>query len=237
RFEEYLNERSGIKAFDHLPVKPHGAVDAPLVALQTLLSIVARSQCFDDGLSGEFTRIHRQINAGGKNRVHETGSVADANQPAIDKPPVAIREISGRLHCADETGVVHPLAQDAAGLHNAMEDLFGALPQRRELGLVHDTADADLFHGKRDEPEPFVFQPDDDGVAARLALVQSNAGEMAEHREFLQARVDDANALLVAGEIAAAAGVNEKAAAESPGLSGVVPAFNRDEVRARVVEP
>ena len=60
---------------------------------------------------------------------------------------------------------------------------------------------------------------------------------MAEHREFLQARVDDANALLVAGEIAAAAGVNEKAAAESPGLSGVVPAFNRDEVRARVVEP
>ena len=60
---------------------------------------------------------------------------------------------------------------------------------------------------------------------------------MAEHREFLQARVDDANALLVAGEIAAAAGVNEKAGAESPGLADVVTPFNRDEVRARVVEP
>src|SRR5262245_33226564 len=59
---------------------------------------------------------------------------------------------------------------------------------------------------------------------------------MAEHREFLQARVDDSNALLVACEIATTAGVNEKAGAKSPGLAGCVARVNQDEVRVRVVE-
>src|SRR6185369_7169927 len=85
--------------------------------------------------------------------------------------------------------------------------------------------------------KPFVLQPDDDGVTARLAFVQSDAGEMAEHRQFLQARVDDAKALLIAREIAAAAGVNEKAAAVRPEPAVVVAPFDRDDIRPAVVEP
>ena len=48
--------------------------------------------------------------------------------------------------------------------------------------------------------------------------------------------MNDAESLLVAGEIAAPAGVNEKPRAKGAGLAGVIARFDGDGVRRAVVE-
>ena len=106
----------------------------------------------------------------------------------------------------------------------------------RELRLVHHTTDADFSRGQRNDPEPFVFQSHDDRIAARFAWVEPNAVEMAEQGELFQAGMDEADALLVAGEIAASTGVDEKAGVKKVGPAGVVTRLNADQVRGTVVE-
>src|SRR5207302_11458876 len=58
-----------------------------------------------------------------------------------------------------------------------------------------------------------------------------------EQREFLQARMTDTDALLVAGEIPAPAGVDEEESAKGLRLACVIARLDGDEIRGRVVEP
>ena len=69
-----------------------------------------------------------------------------------------------------------------------------------------------------------------------VATIKAHTGEVAEQGQFPESGMNDAESLLVAGEIAAPAGVNEKPRAKGAGLAGVIARFDGDGVRRAVVE-
>src|ERR1044071_736734 len=154
--------------------------------------------------------MHGQINAGRENRVHETSSIADTKEARTDEAAIVIGEISSCLDCIDEPGPLHAIANDAAGLDNTREHLSRRLAGLSEFRLVHHATDAGFSLRNGNEPEPFVFKANDYGIAGWRALIKDNVFEMAKDSEFFQFRMDNAQALLVTGEISATAGIHQE---------------------------
>ena len=69
------------------------------VADPTVISSGERRQ---NQTRGKPPGIHCDINAGRKNRVHETRRVPHPQQPGAHEPPIAIRKIPRRLDWADQ---------------------------------------------------------------------------------------------------------------------------------------
>src|SRR5208337_2505249 len=109
-----------------------------------------------------------------------------------------------------ELRVHHALLHHRTGLNPTLENLLWLAAALREFLLVNYQPDAGFFGGDGNDPEPFVFQADDDGVAACVAGIEANAGEMPENSEFFEARMNDAQTLLIAGQVGASAGVNDE---------------------------
>ena len=100
-----------------------------------------------------------------------------------------------------------------------MECLLGSKFGFRKFLLVDDETDAGFVGGKRDDPEPFVSQTNDDCIEAVIDGRKIEVLEVAEDRDFLVARMNDTKAFLVAGKVAAAAGIDEEGGAELVGLA------------------
>ena len=132
---------------------------------------------------------------------------------------------------AYELGILHPFYQLGGTAPDFVEELGSGRPfETRKLLLIHDAANADFFLGDGNEPEPFIFKADDNGIATAIAFIDFDAGKMAEDSDFFQARMHDSQAFLVAGRVAATAGIDEKRAAKGLGLPGFVAGGDADRV-------
>ena len=123
------------------------------------------------------------------------------------------------MHHTEEPGLFHAFAHGGVFLADAVEDGLGGGLGVGELLLIQDAADAYLVRGKGDHPKPFVIQSNDDSVATLGPFIQFDSGKMTEDGELLQFGMNLAQPFLVAGEVAAAAGVHEKSGAELLGFT------------------
>ena len=77
-------------------------------------------------MGGDFAGPHGEVNAGGKNGVHETGGIAHAEQAIAHETAIVITEIGGGLDGVDGTGVFHAFLNGGTGVHPMMESLLGS---------------------------------------------------------------------------------------------------------------
>jgi hypothetical protein len=143
-----------------------------------------------------------------ENRIHESGRIANAQQASANKAPVLVGEITGGMEDAHETGVLHSFAHRDTGLPKASKNSFGRFLCSREFFLIHHATHAHLLRGERDQPKPFILQTNDNGVSGFFTLVQANAGKVAKNSQLLEPRMDHAQPFLIAGQIAAATGID-----------------------------
>src|SRR5439155_21252068 len=136
--------------------------------------------------------------------------IADPIQTLDDELSVLVREIAGGVHWAEQAGVAHSFAQRRARFTDPVKNFARRSAAPLQLFPIHHASDADLFGRKGDNPEPFIFQPTDDGVAALFAGIKLHTREMPKDGDLLQRWIDLAQTILVAGEIAAATGVDQK---------------------------
>lgn len=92
-----------------------------------------------------------------------------------------------------------------------LKDRFGGLARCGELVFANDEAHARFFGGGGNGSEPFVVHAEHDRVTAALAFIALHPREVTEDGDLAMARMQFAHALLVAGQIAPAAGIDKKA--------------------------
>jgi hypothetical protein len=175
---------------------------------------------------GDFSRPHGEKNSGGKNRIHEPGGIADAQQTVTGKFAVVIAEIGGRLYITEASCIFHAFFDGRTGLNPALENFLGLASGFGELILVNDEADAGFFGGERNDPEPFIFEADDDGIGVGFAGITHDIFKMPEDGEFFPRRMHFAQIFLVAGKVAASAGINQVGRAEMMNFSIGITCFD-----------
>src|SRR5690606_2810450 len=118
--------------------------------------------------------------AGGKDGIHETSGVAHAEQPIPGEPLVAVGKIGGGHDASEKLGVFHSITENGAAFPNFAEEFGSRFLRVDELLLVHHATDRNFFRGKGDDPEPFVREPDHDGIATLCAGINFYPVEMPE---------------------------------------------------------
>src|SRR3954463_3223050 len=85
---EEFDEMAGVEIFHKAPIDAHRFHDAFVVGAK--MGFAAVHETFGNALRGEFAGPHRQINARGKNWVHETGRIPHAKEPRAGELAVMI---------------------------------------------------------------------------------------------------------------------------------------------------
>src|ERR1051326_6526263 len=132
------------------------------------------------------------------------------------------------MDVADEARIFHPPAQMRTGLDDVFEDVRRGLFCLIDFLLVHHDSDAGLGFCQWDNPDPFVFEPHDTGIATGFSFVVPDAFKKAKDKKFLQSGMYLSNAFLVACEIAAATGIDEEMRFERLGFAAFVASSDGD---------
>ena len=112
------------------------------------------------------------------------------------------------------------------GFDPALKNFLGRDAGFGEFIFVNHKADAGFFGGERNDPEPFVFKADDNSVRFGFAGIEADIFKMAEDGELFPGWVYLAQIFLVAGQITASAGINQKCPAEIMSFSVGIARFD-----------
>lgn len=131
-----------------------------------------------DHLYGALSGMHRDIHAGGKDRVEEAACVTDQNNASRSQATPKITVVGGDAERFHGLSVAYELAQFRRRRDDFLKErVWFRSPFAQGVGRGHEP-DGGFLLVERNKPEPPVGEAHHDGVAGGFARRARNAGEM-----------------------------------------------------------